>query len=68
MAKGLFNDGYRKDAVVIGLEVLSDEENDIYVPEAEYLLSEALYTYDSDKTIVPFFTANHYQLSFEVVV
>lgn len=51
MAKGLFNDGYRKDAVVIGLEVLSDEENDIYVPEAEYLLSEALYTYDSGEYI-----------------
>lgn len=31
--------------------------------DGKIISSGALYTYDSDKTIVPFFTANHYQLS-----
>ena len=48
MAEGLLRDGYRRDAVTVGLEALPDEESDAtYVPEAELLLSNALYSYDS---------------------
>lgn len=46
----LLEDGYREDAVLLGLEAFSDKKSGgekVYVPQAEYALSQALYTYDT---------------------
>ena len=45
----LFETGDREDAVLIGLEAL--EDNRPYVPEVEYALSRALYTYENGESI-----------------
>ena len=51
-ALSLYEEGYRKDAVLVAYEALSDADGDMpYVPQAEYVLSEALYTYDSGNTL-----------------
>ncbi|MBQ0028428.1 MAG: toll/interleukin-1 receptor domain-containing protein [Lachnospiraceae bacterium] len=50
LADSLFEEGYREDAVLVGIEALADrnsEEGKPYVPQAEYALSKALYTYDT---------------------
>lgn len=46
----LFDNGYREDAVLVGLESLADKDSEDgrpYVPQAEYAISKALYTYDT---------------------
>lgn len=48
----LFNSGDRRAAALVAAEALPSEENPRpYVPEAEYALSKALYTYSDGKAI-----------------
>lgn len=50
LSGSLLEEGYREDAVLLGLEAFSDkkaEGDKLYVPQAEYALSQALHTYET---------------------
>lgn len=52
MAQNLFTQGYREDAILLAMEALADQKNDMpYVPQAECVLSDALYTYAADDVV-----------------